>query len=159
MVKIRTQEEIKAAAKRRAFREKSIFDQQANFMQACGQTVDKYNRQQVSLYDDLIIEEQEEFAASFVEVRQKYNDAYYPHNPSGADALIDQIVVLIGFGLSMGWPMKKLWDEVMDSNMAKIDPTTGKVKKRKDGKVLKPKDWQPPNINDILLRHAAKKKV
>lgn len=159
MVKIRTEEASNTSTKKKHFSRKSIFDQQAEFMKACGQTVDKYNRKQASLYDDLIIEEQEEFAASFVEARQKYNDAYHPHNPSGADALIDQIVVLIGFGLSMGWPMNKLWREVMDSNMAKIDPTTGKVKKRRDGKVLKPKGWQPPNINDILMRHSARKKV
>ena len=159
MVKIRTQEEIKAAAKRRSFREKSIFDQQADFMKACGQTVDKNNPKQAQLYDDLIIEETEEFDLAMSAVKSKTGNHYEYNNKDAADALIDQIVVMIGFGLSMGWPMKKLWDEVMDSNMAKIDPTTGKVKKRKDGKVLKPKDWQPPNINDILLRHAAKKKV
>jgi hypothetical protein len=30
------------------------------------------------------------------------------------------------------------WDEVVRSNMAKIDPRTGVVNKREDGKVLKP---------------------
>jgi predicted HAD superfamily Cof-like phosphohydrolase len=147
MVKIRTQEEINASKKKHSFRSKSIFDQQADFMKACGQTVDKYNPKQALLYLDLIHEEFNELtldAESDAEI---------------ADAIIDTIVVLVGYGLSHGWPMKKLWDEVMGSNMAKIDPTTGKVKKRKDGKVLKPKDWQPPNINDILLRHAAKQKV
>lgn len=159
MPKAKTLEETLMLHAKRNFKSRDIFYQQAQFMKACGQTVDRYNRKQAALYDDLIVEEQDEFASSFVEARQKYNDAYYHHNPSCADALIDQIVVLIGFGLSMGWPMKKLWDEVMSSNMAKIDPTTGKVKKRRDGKVLKPKDWQPPNINNILLKHSQKKKV
>ena len=147
MVKIRTEEEINAAKKKKAFRYKTIFAQQAEFMKACGQTVDKYNPKQALLYLDLIHEEFNELtldAESDAEI---------------ADAIIDTIVVLVGYGLSHGWPMNKLWREVMDSNMAKIDPTTGKVKKRRDGKVLKPKGWQPPNINDILMRHSARKKV
>lgn len=146
MVKIRTDEELKIAAKKRNFKGRSIFDQQADFMKACGQTVDKFNPKQSALYETLINEEMNEFKIAV-------------EDHEVADAVIDLLVVIVGYGLSMGWPMKKLWDEVMDSNMSKIDPTTGKVKKRKDGKVLKPKDWQPPNINDILLRHAAKQKV
>ena len=38
------------------------------------------------------------------------------------------------------------WCEVMDTNMAKIDPNTGKVRKREDGKILKPEGWKPPNL-------------
>jgi predicted HAD superfamily Cof-like phosphohydrolase len=34
----------------------------------------------------------------------------------------------------------------MQTNFAKIDPATGKVRKREDGKVLKPEGWQPPNL-------------
>ena len=30
--------------------------------------------------------------------------------------------------------------------MAKVDPATGKVTKREDGKVLKPAGWKSPDI-------------
>ena len=149
MTKIRTPEEIKKKRLQGNFKEKAIFYQQADFMKSCGQTVDRNNTKQIDLYDSLIEEEYREF-----------RDAIAVSNEAEeADAAIDLIVVLIGYGLSRGWPMKQLWDEVMTSNMAKIDPATGKVKKRRDGKVLKPKDWTPPNIKDILMRHKAKKKV
>ena len=38
----------------------------------------------------------------------------------------------------------------MATNFAKIDPDTGKVRKREDGKVLKPEGWQPPNLKPFL---------
>jgi predicted HAD superfamily Cof-like phosphohydrolase len=66
------------------------------------------------------------------------------------DAVLDQIVVLIGYGLSRGWPMNEGWAEVMRSNMAKIDPSTGAVRRREDGKILKPEGWTPPNLADLL---------
>jgi predicted HAD superfamily Cof-like phosphohydrolase len=34
----------------------------------------------------------------------------------------------------------------MRTNFAKIDPVTGKVRKREDGKVLKPEGWEPPQL-------------
>jgi predicted HAD superfamily Cof-like phosphohydrolase len=38
----------------------------------------------------------------------------------------------------------------MDTNFAKIDPTTGKVIKRADGKVLKPEGWKAPELQPFL---------
>ena len=37
----------------------------------------------------------------------------------------------------------------MKTNFAKINPETGKVIKREDGKVLKPKGWEAPNLNNL----------
>ena len=42
---------------------------------------------------------------------------------------------------------QKAWNEVIATNIAKIDSKTGKVKKRADGKILKPEGWQPPNLS------------
>jgi predicted HAD superfamily Cof-like phosphohydrolase len=39
---------------------------------------------------------------------------------------------------------------VLRTNLAKIDPDTGKVIKRDDGKVLKPEGWQPPQLAGYL---------
>ena len=49
-----------------------------------------------------------------------------------------------------GYDVKGAWDEVTRSNHMKIDPETGKVKKRSDGKVLKPDGWTPPNLKPFV---------
>lgn len=67
-----------------------------------------------------------------------------------ADALADLIYVCIGMALEFGIPLEAVWNEVQRSNMAKVDPATGKVRKREDGKVLKPEGWTPPDIAAVL---------
>ena len=62
------------------------------------------------------------------------------------DALVDILVVTMGAIRAAGWDGEGAWREVMDTNFAKIDPDTGKVRKREDGKVLKPEGWQPPMV-------------
>ena len=115
----------------------SVFEDQCHFMSACGQTVATKNFPQHSMYWALIDEEFQELVNSKTE-----EDA--------ADAVIDLMVVLVGYGLSRGWPMQELWDEVFRSNMSKIDPATGKVKRREDGKILKPETFSPPDIARVL---------
>ena len=44
------------------------------------------------------------------------------------------------------------WNEVARSNLSKIDPTTGKVNKRNDGKVMKPEGWTPPNLKPFVKK-------
>jgi len=67
-----------------------------------------------------------------------------------ADGLADLIYVAVGTALEFGIPLDRIWDEVHRSNMAKIDPETGKVTKRTDGKVLKPDGWVAPDIQRVL---------
>jgi predicted HAD superfamily Cof-like phosphohydrolase len=50
----------------------------------------------------------------------------------------------------MGANGEGAWNEVMRTNFAKIDKETGKVRKREDGKVLKPEGWTPPNLGRFL---------
>jgi predicted HAD superfamily Cof-like phosphohydrolase len=38
----------------------------------------------------------------------------------------------------------------MKTNFNKIDPTTGKVIKREDGKVLKPEGWKAPELAQFV---------
>ena len=70
-----------------------------------------------------------------------------------ADALADIIYIAVGTANIMNIPLDKVWDEVQRSNMDKVDPTTGKVKKREDGKVLKPDGWKGPQIEKVLEEH------
>lgn len=117
----------------------NLFKDQEKFMRACDQTVGEVNYQQKMLYTNLIEEEFNELKTANSEVEE-------------LDALIDILVVTIGAIHSMGADGEGAWREVMRTNFAKIDPTTGKVRKREDGKVLKPEGWQPPNLKPYV-RH------
>ena len=66
------------------------------------------------------------------------------------DALVDILVVTIGAIRAAGWDGEAAWKEVMDTNFAKIDPETGKVRKREDGKVLKPEGWKAPELAQFV---------
>ena len=68
------------------------------------------------------------------------------------DALIDILVVTIGALHSFGADGEGGWKEVMQTNFNKIDRDTGKVRKREDGKVLKPVGWTPPNLTPFLKK-------
>lgn len=118
----------------------SVFANQARFMQACGQTTQDWNENQLLMYLTLI---QEEFAELCEAVDENNRAEIF-------DALLDLIVVTIGAGLSAGFPMAAGWQEVMASNLGKIDPETGMVLRREDGKILKGPNWQPPKLADLL---------
>jgi predicted HAD superfamily Cof-like phosphohydrolase len=66
------------------------------------------------------------------------------------DALLDIIVVTIGAIHSAGMDAEGGWKEVMSTNFAKIDKETGLVRKREDGKVLKPMGWQAPELAQFI---------
>jgi hypothetical protein len=44
------------------------------------------------------------------------------------------------------------WKEVMGTNFAKVDKETGKVRKREDGKVLKPVGWRSPELESFVRK-------
>lgn len=67
-----------------------------------------------------------------------------------ADALADMVYIIAGTALEFGIPLDRVWDEVQRSNMAKVDPVSGKVTKRPDGKVTKPQGWEGPRIGEVL---------
>ena len=109
------------------------FLDQYNFMRACDQTAGTLNKEQYQLYCNLIREEFDELCES-------------DNIVDDLDALVDILVVTIGAIHSLGANGEGAWNEVMRTNFAKIDPETGKVRKREDGKVLKPEGWMPPDL-------------
>jgi len=62
-----------------------------------------------------------------------------------ADGIADSIVVLLGTAVTYGIDIRPIWDEVHRTNMAKKG---GKL--RRDGKLLKPKGWKPPEIKRLI---------
>ena len=118
------------------------FRDQEKFMRACDQSVDAMNESQYAMYVKLIDEEHQELLeATLTEDRVEQ-----------LDALIDILVVTIGAIHSMGADAEGAWKEVMRTNFAKVDSETGKVRKREDGKVLKPVGWNPPVLSPYLTR-------
>jgi predicted HAD superfamily Cof-like phosphohydrolase len=118
------------------------FRDQAKFMNACGQTVGNRNQDQFDLYLKLIQEEVEELQTAV-----DNNDRV-----EQLDALIDILVVTVGAVQSLGVDGEGAWKEVMSTNFAKIDSLTGRVRKREDGKVLKPVGWRPPELSKYINR-------
>jgi predicted HAD superfamily Cof-like phosphohydrolase len=107
------------------------------FATACDQepSADNY-----AMYLDLITEEYNELAEALLA-----NDRV-----EQLDALVDILVVTMGAIRAAGWDSEAAWNEVMRTNFAKVDPTTGKVIKRADGKVLKPEGWKAPELAQFI---------
>jgi predicted HAD superfamily Cof-like phosphohydrolase len=115
------------------------------FMKACGQDVIYASErgvenftEQAELYKNLIIEEFQETIAAFSE-----KDIV-----EVADGLADMVWVIMGLASTLDIPFHKVWDEVKASNMSKT--VKGKVKRREDGKILKPDTYFRPNIRKAM---------
>ena len=118
----------------------SPFRDQEKFMKACGQTTSDSNEDQYKMYIGLIQEEHKELQVA-VDASDRVEQL---------DALIDILVVTIGAIHSAGFDAEGAWKEVMKTNFAKIDKETGKVRKREDGKVLKPLGWTAPQLAQFI---------
>ena len=120
-----------------------VFTDVEVFLRAVGQTPPPFNADesdQSRLYAKLIAEEYAEFMESIID-----ND-----DPEKADACFDMIWVIVGYMRSRGWDCEGIWDEGAKSNLSKIDPDTGFVKRREDGKILKPEGWNPPDFTKFV---------
>jgi NTP pyrophosphatase (non-canonical NTP hydrolase) len=110
------------------------------FQQACDQ---KPSPENAALYRSLMEEEFKEFV-----------DAHWNHDDvEMLDGCMDLIWVTLGFCHMKGYDVQKAWDEVLRSNMAKVDPTTRKVIRREDGKILKPEGWTSPDLIKFTKKH------
>ena len=107
------------------------------FHTACDQEPSEAN---YNMYLKLIEEEYEELSVAVAE-----NDRV-----EQLDALVDILVVTMGAIRAGGFDGEGAWEEVMRTNFAKIDSETGKVRKREDGKVLKPEGWKAPELAQFV---------
>jgi predicted HAD superfamily Cof-like phosphohydrolase len=107
------------------------------FQHACDQ---KASPENASLYKSLMEEEFKEFI-----------DAHWDKNEvEMLDACMDLIWVTLGFCAMKGYDVDGAWNEVLRSNMRKLDPVTQKVIRREDGKILKPEGWTPPDLTKFV---------
>lgn len=117
-----------------------VFTDVSVFLSAVGQetpaTPQKTVSDQAQLYKELIEEE----VTEFWEAEAMGDDV------EEIDACFDMIWVIVGYMKSRGWDCEGIWDEGAKSNLSKIDPVTGLVRKRADGKIMKPEGWQPPDF-------------
>lgn len=113
------------------------FEDIDRFHTACDQ---EPGRENYAMYAKLIGEEAGELMSAIV-----LNDRV-----EQLDALIDILVVTVGAIRSGGFDGEGAWKEVMRTNFAKINSETGKVRKRDDGKILKPDDWKPPQLESFI---------
>ena len=118
------------------------FRDQEKFMRACGQSVNSFSELQYAMYIKLIDEEHQELLEATLS----------DDRVEQLDALIDILVVTIGAIHSAGMDAEGAWKEVMSTNFAKIDKDTGLVRKREDGKVLKPVGWKAPELARFLTK-------
>jgi predicted HAD superfamily Cof-like phosphohydrolase len=121
-----------------------VFTDVGVFLAAAGQEVptkpDPLVSDLAKLYKRLIEEEVDEFWAAVDE----------ENDTEQLDACFDMIWVIVGYMKSRGWNCDAAWDEGARSNLIKIDPITGKVIRRSDGKILKPEGWQPPDFSKFV---------
>ena len=108
--------------------------------QNCPSFPQKTESEQAQLYKKLIMEEYSEF----IEADLQNDDV------ERLDACFDMIWVIVGYMKSRGWDCESAWDEGAKSNLSKIDPTTGLVRRREDGKILKPEGWKPPDFTKFV---------
>jgi hypothetical protein len=71
--------------------------------------------------------------------------------PNDADAIVDEIYLLIGRANEMGIDLDPLFRAVHAANMAKVGGGS-----REDGKILKPAGWQAPDIASELVKQGWK---
>jgi predicted HAD superfamily Cof-like phosphohydrolase len=121
-----------------------VFTDVTVFLKAVGQETPAFAQETVSdqaeLYKKLIEEEYSEF----IEADNNNDDV------ERIDACFDMIWVIVGYMKSRGWDCENIWDEGAKSNLSKIDPVTGLVKRREDGKILKPEGWKPPDFTKFV---------
>ena len=121
-----------------------VFTDVSVFLAAVGQKIPSVPQQMVSdqaeLYKKLIKEEVEEF----------WEAEAVSDDVEQIDACFDMMWVIIGYMKSRGWDCEGIWDEGAKSNLSKIDPDTGKVIRREDGKILKPEGWKPPDFTRFV---------
>ena len=88
---------------------------------------------------DLIAEEYKEFRHAAV--AETYDEEL--------KELSDLVYVCFQYAENMGWDLEEALDRVHKSNMSKLG-VNGKPIRRRDGKIMKGPNYEPPNLSDLV---------
>jgi phosphoribosyl-ATP pyrophosphohydrolase len=131
---------------------KTLIDKQKDFMNACGQkahTTPTFNKTLVAMWTTLVGEEFDELIDSINIAGLDDNDRNYPANMANVCAeAVDLVYVTMGLMNAMGLPFNEMFEAIHDANMDKV--VDGKVIRREDGKILKPKGWMPADKLSVI---------
>jgi hypothetical protein len=81
----------------------------------------------------------------------KSSEIMMDHMAGQADALADIIYYVANSGSKMGVKLGRILYVIHKANMNKRNKTTGKFEKNAEGKVMKPKDWEPADIKSVII--------
>jgi hypothetical protein len=127
------------------------------FMQACGH---EPSHKLISLYHDLVREEVGELEEAMAAFNASETEAEETQAKADAlDAICDSIWVLIGLARTMDLPLEAGWDAVASTNLKKIDPVLGTVRRDDNGKIMKPDRWVPPDMVRLVKEFNEQRKV
>jgi predicted HAD superfamily Cof-like phosphohydrolase len=135
-----------------------LHEQVRDFMHEAGQAWSRIpdfpSVETIDLGLKLIGEEWEELQDAVADVPVPVNTPIPPEEKrkimaAVADAIGDLLYVVTWNGLAWGFPMPEIMEEIQRANMAKFGPGSWKDE---TGKVRKPPDWQPPNIEQFMER-------
>lgn len=119
-----------------------------DFQNVMGQTINGRptvpSDEDVSLRKRLVREEDDEFSQA-----SDQRDAQ-----SVAHELSDILYVVYGAANTWGIDLEPVFAEIHRANMTKVWPD-GTVRKREDGKILKPPGWTPADISHIMASQSA----
>ena len=88
---------------------------------------------------DLIAEEYKEFRHAAV--AETYEEEL--------KELADLVYVAFQYAENMEWDLEKALDRVHKSNMSKLG-VNGEPIRRRDGKIMKGPNYEPPNLSDLV---------
>lgn len=126
-------------------RTKTNYEKVREFHKEFGQTLDQKLKQPILDFE----------TASLIELRYKLIDEEHKevNDASTLEELLkeltDLLYVTYGFAATFGWDIDTAFNRVHASNMSKLDDD-GKPIYREDGKVLKSKNYQPPDLSDLM---------
>lgn len=126
------------------------------FMQAGGQEVNDHaaipSQETAELRHNLLAEEYGEYIVAdnnFELARVTGEPVSDHHFIDLADALADMVYVIVGTAVSYGINLDAALEEVCRSNDTKF--VDGRLVRREDGKILKPKGYEPPDLAGAMF--------
>ena len=100
------------------------------------------------------------FRTSFLmEELAEYTQAITKKDDAAAlDALVDIVYIALGTAWLFNLPFEKAWQEVQRANMSKIRTKSKSKKRGTSFDVVKPKNWRPPDIDQVIYEEREKQR-